>query len=168
MGAPIGNQFWKLRSKHGRDKLFTTPELMLEAAYEYFKWCEENPLIEIDYRGSNPPAKIELPKMRAYTMQGLTIFLHVNTIYFNRFEGEQKEKKDELSKDFCKVVTHIREIIYNQKFIGAAAGFLNPNIIARDLGLKERTDITTEDQPITTIKLIRGHERTKDEPQQDS
>ena len=36
------------------------------------------------------------------------------------------------------------------------------------LDQKERTDITTGDQPITTIKLIRGHERTKDEPQQDS
>jgi hypothetical protein len=34
------------------------------------------------------------------------------------------------------------DIIYTQKFTGAAAGFLNPNIIARDLGLKEHTDTT--------------------------
>ena len=26
MAAPKGNQFWMLRSKHGRDKLFATPE----------------------------------------------------------------------------------------------------------------------------------------------
>lgn len=28
MAAPKGNQFWMLRSKHGRDKLFATPEAL--------------------------------------------------------------------------------------------------------------------------------------------
>jgi hypothetical protein len=37
-GAPKGNEFWKLRSKHGRDKLFATPELFWQAALEYFQW----------------------------------------------------------------------------------------------------------------------------------
>ena len=32
-----------LRSKHGRDKLFATPELLWDAACEYFQWCDENP-----------------------------------------------------------------------------------------------------------------------------
>jgi hypothetical protein len=43
MAAPKGNQFWMLRSKHGRDKLFATPEALWEAACEYFQWCDENP-----------------------------------------------------------------------------------------------------------------------------
>ena len=43
MAAPKGNKFWMLRSKHGRDKLFATPELLWEAACEYFQWCDENP-----------------------------------------------------------------------------------------------------------------------------
>ena len=30
------------------------------------------------------------------------------------------------------------EIIYNQKFTGAAADLLNPNIIARELGLADK------------------------------
>ena len=41
MAAPKGNQFWMLRSKHGRDKLFATPEALWEAACEYFQWCDE-------------------------------------------------------------------------------------------------------------------------------
>jgi hypothetical protein len=141
MAAPKNNEFWKLRSKHGRDKIFATPEIMLEAAYEYFKWCEDNPLIEIDYRGANPPVKIELPKMRAYTIQGLTCFLHVNTVFFSGFERDLGENKDEISNDFHKVITHVKEIIYNQKFVGAASGFLNPNIIARDLGLSDKQEV---------------------------
>lgn len=141
MAAPKGNQFWKLRSKHGRDKIFATPELMLEAAYEYFEWCEKNPLIEIDYRGSAPPVKVELPKMRAFTMEGLAMYLDVNTVYFNQFEKSITGKEDETSKDFSKVITHVKEIIYRQKYEGAASGFLNPNIIARDLGLSEKREL---------------------------
>jgi hypothetical protein len=64
MGAPKGNQFWKLRSKHGRDTLFESPEKMWEAACEYFQWCDDNPLLEIDFRGKDA-TQVTIPKMRA-------------------------------------------------------------------------------------------------------
>lgn len=137
MAAPKGNQFWKLRSKHGRDKLFATPELLWEAACEYFQWCEENPLIEIDFKGKDAD-RVEIPKMRAFTLHGLCIYLDVSTGYFREF------KKD-CTKDFVLVVTRIEEVIYEQKFTGSAAGFLNPNIIARDLGLKDTQDLNVND-----------------------
>lgn len=137
MAAPKGNQFWKLRSKHGRDKLFATPQLLWEAACEYFDWCDKNPLIEIDFKGKDA-IKVELPKMRPYTMQGLCIYLGCNTKYFFDFEKRINQRKGRISKDFSEIITRIREVVYNQKFSGAAAGFLNPNIIARDLGLSEK------------------------------
>lgn len=140
MAAPKGNQFWKLRSKHGRGRLFETPQLLWEAACEYFQWCDENPLIEIDFKGKDAD-RVELPKMRAYTMHGLCLYLDCNTVYFNQFEMSIRDKTDELSKDFSKVITRIREVVYNQKFTGAAAGFLNPNIIARDLGLADKKEV---------------------------
>jgi hypothetical protein len=138
MPAPKGNEFWKLRSKHGRDKLFATPDLLWEAACEYFQWCIDNPLIEIDFRGKNSD-EVKLPKMRAFTLHGLSLYLHCNTKYLNDFYDSVRGKTDEKSKDFSEVITRIRETIYNQKFTGAAAGFLNPNIIARDLGLSDKT-----------------------------
>ena len=150
-----GNQFWKLRSKHGRDRIFATPQILLEAAYEYFDWCEKHPLIDIDYRNSHQGLrKVQLPKMRAFTLEGLTCFLDVNTIYFNDFEYSLKGKTDQLSLDFSKVITHIRQICARQKFEGAAAGFLNANIIARDLGLRDNTDITSGGEKITGINYI--------------
>lgn len=139
MAAPVGNEFWKIRSKHGRDKLFATPELLLEAAVEYFQWCDSHPLIEIDFKGKDA-TQVEIPKMRAYTLHGLCIYLGVNTNYFKDFRASAREKSDFLSKDFSAVIAHIEETIYEQKFTGAAAGFLNPNIIARDLGLAEKTE----------------------------
>lgn len=35
MSAPKGNQFWKLRNRHGRSKRFASPEQLWEAACEY-------------------------------------------------------------------------------------------------------------------------------------
>jgi DNA-packaging protein gp3 len=48
-------------------------------------------------------------------------------------------------QDFSSIITRIRETIYNQKFTGAAAGFLNPNIIARDFGLTDKKEVATFD-----------------------
>lgn len=155
MAAPKGNQFWKLRSKHGRDKLFETPALLWEAACEYFEWCDNNPFYEaeqikqvgkgyIDEQSGQyvePNRIVELPKMRPYTIQGLCLYLDCNTKYFNDFEDALKQKDDQQSKDFSEIVTRIRDVIYNQKFSGAAAGFLNANIIARDLGLADKKEI---------------------------
>lgn len=147
--APIGNQFWKLRSKHGREKLFETPELLWEAACEYFEWCQDNPFMEVEQtKGISkpvqddegkyywPPNLIGLPKMRPFTLHGLCLYLDCVTSYFRAFKSTIQEK----DKDFLTVINKIEEIIYNQKFSGAAAGFLNANIIARDLGLSDKVD----------------------------
>ena len=32
----IGNQFWKARAKHGRSKIFSSPNQLWKAAIEYF------------------------------------------------------------------------------------------------------------------------------------
>ncbi len=146
MPAPKGNQFWRIRSKHGRDKLFSSPEVLWEAATEYFEWCEKNPLMSAEQaKGISKPIMdekkgelvfapnlIDLPKMRPFTWDGLELYLDIFSL------REYKTNPD--YKDFSQVIGRIEKIIYNQKFSGAAAGFLNPNIIARDLGLKERTE----------------------------
>ena len=152
-GAPKGNQFWKLRSKHGRDKLFATPELLWEAACEYFEWIDENPLIEIDYVGKDAE-KVERPHTRPYTIQGLCLYLDCGTQFFNQFEASLKDKHDDISIGFSLIVSRIREIIYKQKFEGAACGFYNANIIARDLGLSDKKDLTSTDGSMTPKPTI--------------
>lgn len=149
MGAPKGNQFWKARAKHGRDKIFKTPNAMLDAAFEYFQWAEDNPLTKaIVYQGV-VTGNEEL--MRAMTIKGLCIFLGVNTVYFNKFESELDSESSE-GKDFCKVINTIKEIIETQKFEGASAGLLNPNIIARDLGLTDKKELSgSVENPLTMV-----------------
>jgi hypothetical protein len=134
--APKGNKFWELRSKHGRDRLFATPELFWEAACEYFKWIEDNPLIAVDFKGKDAE-RVEIPHTRPLTIQGLCLYLDCNVMYFNNFETSIKGKDDEVSRGFSIILSRIRETIYRQKFEGAACGFYNPLLISRDLGLAE-------------------------------
>jgi len=141
MAATPGNQFWKARAKHGRDKLFETPELLWEAACEYFQWCDDNPLYErkaFAFQGMITTE--DMPKMRAYTLGGLCLFLDCSENYFRQFKSAEREDKH----DFVTVIERIEKTIYNQKFTGAAADLLNPNIIARDLGLSDKTETKVE------------------------
>jgi hypothetical protein len=130
-----GNQFWKNRSKHGRDKLFATPELLWIAATEYFQWCEENPWqkIETTVKPNGIEAKT-IPTARPFTLTGLCLYLNASENYWKEFRLACKKNND---TDFLAITTRVEEIIYTQKYEGAAVGAFNANIIARDLGLKE-------------------------------
>jgi len=144
MGAPKGNEYWKLRSKDGRDKQYPTPEELLDACNEYFEWVQANPLLEAQIVKYKDYAELmDVPKMRPYTIQGLCNFIDLSVEAWRKYR---------MRKEFVAVITRVEQIIYNQKFEGAASGFLNPNIIARDLGLAEKRETEHSGQmEITTL-----------------
>lgn len=165
MSAPLKNEYWKLRDKDGRDRLFADPNELMSAAVEYFTWSKENPWIKIDFKGSDLK-QVELPTERPLTIKGLCVHLGVNFGYFSDFKASLKDKTDEVSKDFSEVINYIEQIIYVQKFEGAAVGVFNANIISADIGLikKSSHDVnfdTMSDTQLTEIidKLIeKSHE----------
>lgn len=134
MPAPKGNQFWMLRSKHGRDKLFESSDLMWEASCEYFAWCVANPII--DPRSFGGKQKIQRP----FTMQGLCRYLCCNTGYFRDFKSGLEEGE----KDFSSVISCIEEAVYQQKFENAIIGVYKENLIARELGLADKSESKSE------------------------
>lgn len=139
MGAPIGNEYYLLRSKDGRDTIYT-PDSLLEKANEYFNWCLDNPLKEeqiVKFKESYE--KVDVNKMRPFSLQG---FCNFAEIVINTFKNYEE------TKEFLTVTTRIRGIIENQQFEGAAGGFLNPNIIARKLGLIDKSETTIKEQPL--------------------
>lgn len=134
MGAPKGNRFWEARSSHGRKPIFEKPEDLWKACVEYFEWVEDNPLEIAELVKFQGEATIAtLPKMRAMTIQGLCIFLDIARRTWDSYREND---------DFMPVVTRVEEVLYTQKFSGAAADLLNPNIIARDLGLADKKDVS--------------------------
>jgi hypothetical protein len=123
MAAKTGNQLWKLRAKHGRDKLFETPEFLWEAAVEYFENCDKNP-----WKRQKVP----------YTLTGFLVFIEANKEYWRDFKKAQHN-------GFSGVIEKIEMIIYDQKYTGAAVGAFNANIISRDLGLVDKQEHTGKD-----------------------
>lgn len=130
--APTGNKFWEIRAKHGRERLLTDPDALREDCIGYFQWVEDNPLHEekiFSFQGSCNVGTIE--KMRAMTVEGLCLHLGIGYSTWRDYANRDD------CKDISDVITWAESVIRNQKFTGAAADLLNPNIIARDLGLKE-------------------------------
>lgn len=133
MAAPLGNRFWEARSSHGRPALYEDPQRLWEDCVEYFDWVDNNPLPAsepVKFNGSG--TVMQVPKMRAMTIAGLCNFLQIT------FQTWQNYKSN---KDFLDVVTRVEAIISQQKFEGAAAELLNPNIIARDLKLADKQEV---------------------------
>lgn len=136
MPAPTGNRFWEARATHGRDKIFKKPDNLWAACCEYFEWVEQNPLTEEKvFCNQGQVTRAPVSRMRAMTLSGLCRFLDIG-----RRTWDEYRKRE----DFLPVIEQAEEIIRDQKFAGAAADLLNPNIIARDLGLKDGLDHSGE------------------------
>lgn len=168
MGAPAGNQFWKLRSKHGRDKIFATPDDLWEAACNYFQWCDENPWTTRKAIQKNMPVKKKVgkkiqtvmeeqtqrevtPTQRPYSLSGLCIYLGASTNWLREFESACVSRDD---KDFLDVIARVKETIETQQFEGAVVGAFNANIIARKLGLADKQQHDLSGNVSTGLNII--------------
>lgn len=151
MAAPVKNQFWKLRSKHGRDKIFESPEMLWEAACEYFEATDARKWIKTEFNGKDA-IECHVPTETPYTWTGLYLFLDIDHSTWQLYE-----KRD----DFIAISTRVRHIIYTQKFEGAAVGAFNPQLISRDLGLIDKS--AADDKKDVTIKV--KYERNNDNPE---
>jgi hypothetical protein len=137
MAAPKGNKYYLLRSKDGREKDYLTPEDLWKACCKYFLYVETHPLKEQKaFSTALGIKKTTLTKKRAMTLAGLRVRIGLSESGYNEYRKRQ---------EYSWVTKAVDDIMYTQKFEGAAAGLLNPNIIARDLGLKDHTDLSSSD-----------------------
>ena len=142
MAAPNNNSFWKLRSKHGRDKLFTSPDALWEAACDYFAWCDANPWSVQKTKKKGKSKEIETtPTQRPYTIAALCMYLGVHSTYLN-------DLKD---KDYSEVITRIRQIIETNQIEGAMVGAYNANIVSRINGLTDKMDIESGGEKLKAV-----------------
>lgn len=138
MAPPKKNQFWKERSTHGRDKIFENPEILWEACQEYFEVTDKRKWIKTEFNGKDA-VECHVPTATPYTWTGLYLFLDISHTTWQNYEK---------LNDFIAISTRVRNIIYTQKFEGAAVGAFNANIISRDLGLTDKVEQTNIEQPL--------------------
>jgi hypothetical protein len=148
-----GNKIWQLADPEtvGKPRIFETPEDLWEKAKEYFNYIDENPILKTDFKGKDSDI-VHYDLQRPYTWHGLYVFLGVCNL--------ERYKKNDV---FANILTHIGNIIYNQKFDGATVGIFNQAIIARDLGLTDKTDITTNGKEINipVIEWVKNYDKDK-------
>lgn len=141
--SPIaGNKFWMARARSGPPLKYENAEDLQKDCIKYFEWVDNNPLMsaeKVTHQGHG--STFLVPKMRAMTVVGLCNFLGIrrSTWYSWKSEGELKRE------DLMDIIAWAEEIIFQQKFEGASADLLNANIIARDLGLAEKKELTGAD-----------------------
>lgn len=149
MAAEKGNQYWFLRKKVGRNKKYT-PRTLQKQCEEYFKWATENPLFEnkvitFEGFGTDHPS----PLQRVFTIKAMCLYLGIDETTWRDY------RKQEVFSPVCQWA---EDVIYTQKFEGAAAGLLNPSIIARDLGLAEQKKVEGK---LTLEELVCGTGKTE-------
>ena len=151
MAATPGNQWWKLRSKHGCDAIFSTPEVLESACEEYFKATDDRN----DWDGQNWVGKygeeVVVKKKVPYSLKGLCVFLGVSSHYFSEFKKSETFKSN---KDFLEVYTRIEDIIQTQQIDGSMMGYYNASLTARLNGLVDKTDMTSGGEPLKAQIIV--------------
>lgn len=128
-----GNQLWKMRK--GERRKFETAEDLYAAICDYFQWVEDNPIEEAIvgwYQGCATHDTVN--KVRAMTQAGLC--LHIGVAVWTWTEWKT------IRPEYAEVMDWAADVMFEQKFTHAAAGQMNPTIIARDLGLVDKQERT--------------------------
>ena len=160
-----GNKAWERRSRHGIEKTIKSAKLLLDAFNDYHDWCVDNPLVEIkpmvvsDGKGEGSSVdKVEVNRIRAMTLAGFCVFMGTNRQYWGTFKAQLKVNgnttETEVS-DFNKVIRFIEDAMFQQKFEAAAAGLLKENLIARELGLADKTENKNENTNMNSVPMTK-------------
>jgi hypothetical protein len=142
--------WWKRRSKHGRGLLFSSPQLMWEAACEYF--AHEDARTDLTssqigwFQGVATHEKVihRVP----YTWQGIGLYFGCSTSHFRnkRLTLLKKVKEgtnEEVDDDFLAVIKLIEDTIFKQQFDNAQAGVFKEGLTARYLRIQDSSELST-------------------------
>lgn len=120
-----------------RPPKFSTPDALWAAFESYVEWTNNNPIIVIDYRGKDAE-RVELPHKRPLTVHGFQAHVNGGIRWWSEFKDESKTAQGD---NFSEVIRMIDNAIYRDKFDGATVGTYKENIIARDLGLTDKSQV---------------------------
>lgn len=139
-----GNRLWELCPPDlmGRPRLIETPEVLVEKIVAYFEWADANPIVKDNigwYEGQASHEETVSP--RAMTVVGCCAHMGVDRQLWYEWRRNRP--------DLLPVLRWAEDIMYEQKFSGAAAGVLNPMIICRELGLADKNELTSPDGSLT-------------------
>lgn len=150
-----GNRTWPsgLGTDIGKKRFWETPEELLMDAQTYMNWAFENPILEeqVTVTKDGDVVRAEVSHPRALTIQGFCAFFGKGPMAFHHLQWK--------GNDWEAATSVIKSMFFSHSYEYAAAGLLNPNIVARYLGLADNMNIERDkgdvprDKPVDLSKL---------------
>jgi len=160
------DEIWQLGCRPFGGGQFRTPDEMLEAAYEYFQWCDQHPLIRkeaVKYQGFLSIGEIEV--RRPYSMEGLTLHLGVASSFFRSRKIEIRKKAEEanastLDIEMLEAIERVELIVRTQQIEGALISEFNAGLVARLNNITDTSNTGTIADAAVQI-IVRDSETAK-------
>lgn len=132
----------------GKPKYIETPEELWKLFTDYVKHEAKNPMYRKDYVGKDGDEK-DTPLQVPITFEGFECYL-MDLQIINDL-GDYASNKDNRYADYATIITRIRKNCFVQNFKGASVGLFNANLIAKKLGLIEKTESQINANVVTQI-----------------
>lgn len=124
-----------------KHKYIETPEKMWELFEDYVKNEVNNPMFKVEYVGKDGE-RVNTPLQTPITFEGFECWLSDNG-YIGDL-GQYSANRDEAYTEYVPILTRIRTNCFVHNYKGAAVGLFNANLVAKKLGLVEKTDNKNE------------------------
>lgn len=133
-----------------KKKYIETPEKLWELFTEYVEHERDNPMYKVDYVGRDGN-KVLTPLQTPITFEGFECWLADKGV-IKAGLGDYQSNKDGRYSEYATIITRITNNCFVQNFKGAAVGLFNPNLIAKKLGLIDKTENTHKHE----VEIFKG------------
>lgn len=133
-----------------KHKYIKTPEELWNHFEAYMVDAKSRPFVQKDWVGKDGD-QVEREKERPLSFVGFEVYLYKQGIINDL--GDYESNKDKRYQEYATILTRVKKFIEADQFEGASVGVYQQNIIARKLGLVEKTE---NKDTITQITVIRG------------
>jgi len=133
-----------------KPKYFETPEALLQTWEDYKATLtkEAEKWGKVQYVGKDGNRVVDFPKL-PLTLEGFSVFCFKTVGNVKQYFVNADKRYDA----YITICNHIKEEIRQDQITGGLLGMYNPSITQRLNNLVERTDVTTDDEKITTLKV---------------
>lgn len=128
-----------------KHKYIETPEKLWEYFLAYVEHERNNPMLKREYVGKDGN-EVNTPLQVPITFEGFECYLQDQDIIEDL--GKYSANTDKAYTEYVTIISRIRQNCFVQNFKGASVGLFNANIIAKKLGLIEKSQTTIIEQPL--------------------
>lgn len=131
----------------GQPRNLESPEQLWEHFEGYVKYEKDHPFTKREYVGKDGRAE-DTDLLAPLTMEAFKSYMwDIGVGCIDRYI----KNSNEAFNDYVPIITRIKDKIFAHNFKGASGNLMKENLIARQLGLKEQSEVVTTSVSILNI-----------------